>query len=649
MLKIKTKYPLREYQLAKKTPQFCNLQGYEFVVPLSYNGNVNKFIDDLFDKTGVLNEYHQKNETSLTYVEIDGHRVFVPHRWSKHKLDHQMINRMMDRAILDYNSAMRITRFYKKTNKEKAKGFLSTLDKETIDGQIESIVNFFGGKVKKGLIYLNDKTAIVNTKLGEKAVRPTVNYLVKKTRENTAKLFYVAAYAFSKKDKAISAKLINIADIYKKKMDKDVIEEGKTEKFAEKIDEIMDNVCENVVDLIEDKVSPLLNNVRKRYHNIFSGLKNTTTENKTKAAIGGTVIFTGMAGIAAHSSKTASASNGNNNNQTEVFDVHNNQENITTPIKYGITDRASFDEAFDASLPLIHRALLATEWFSDNGYSDNNNTASNTLAGGLWWFPEDYAEKRDPTSQDWEHTKDFLRKHPDVTVCYKEGMKLTEGWYMHRNTLKDKEHPKTVVDNMYERLKGCELAPNELAAIASVYYNDEECGRRLCSFVRKNYKDPVACANYISLLRPKDKSFEAGIKKRHFHEALFYLNKGDYCSRVLDFNVCSGINSKGKFFITTAVTQLELESFEQFRRELRNGNINENTVCNLTDKMCAYNPRPQSSDMHATSIKKFLRENLNGRELREMTQLNGYDINKSAHNNTINYNQVLNNLKRRRA
>lgn len=619
MIKPRKKYPLREYEFAHKEPQFCTLQGREFVVPLSYNGDENKFIDDLFDKKNVLEEYHKKNETALTYVEINGYRVFVPYQWSKHKLDHQMINRMMDKAVLDYNIDIGITRIFKKITKEKTKNNLITLDGASIKKRIAKIIDVLGCKTNK-------------------AICKAVNVTTKGITVAITAPFVIAAACTQNKKPDLSEKLINTASTIAKKILTNVlIEESKNNDFAENVDKLSDNIIGKIIKTIGDKAKPLTNELLEKTHKGLSNLKNTTEENKTKAAIGVTVVFTGFAGTVAHSSKTASASNGSNSNQTEIFDARNNQKNISTPIKYKITDRASFDEAFDASLPLIHRALLATEWFSDNGYSDNNNAASNTLAGGLWWFPEDYAEKRDPTSQNWEHTKDFLSKHPNITVSYEEGMRLTEGWYTHRNTLKDKEHPKTVVDNMYERLNGCELAPHELAAIASVYYNDEECGRRLCSFVRNNYKNPVACANYISLLRPKDKSFEVGIKKRHYHEALFYLNMGNYCEKMLDFNVCSGINSKGKFFITTAVTQLELDNFEQFRQELRNECVSEETVCELTKKMCDYNPKPQSPEIKTTSIKKFLSENLDAKGLRDMTKIAGY-YNKD---NTTYYVQAM--------
>ena len=70
---------------------------------------------------------------------------------------------------------------------------------------------------------------------------------------------------------------------------------------------------------------------------------------------------------------------------TPITPTLSTTEQTFTPIKYTITDRQSFYDAFDASLPLIHRALLATEWFSGDGYSDNNNSNKNTIGQGLYW------------------------------------------------------------------------------------------------------------------------------------------------------------------------------------------------------------------------------------------------------------------------
>ena len=630
MPKPKTRYPLKEYEFAHKEPQVCTLGSRNFVIPLSYDGNVNKFIDDLFDKEETLATYPA--ESKVKVMNIDGFEVAVPYRWANKFLDHQKINRMLDVATMKYNSAIRINLANNKIKKENKPWLV--LNSASLNKQFNEVMDFFGDTGRK-IVHTFNKFI---TQGSEKLVRKGTNLTAKII---TAPILLASAgIAKVKNDNQTTKKFMQAAKlIYSSVWDNNLIDKEKSEKSAQKIDKFLDQTYDKFSKWCGPWIKKTAVRAWKQYQTSSAELKNGFEEKRQVGEILGTMSLSVVSGFAPSNSKQNEGSTSDNKEKIEYIDFSsaNDTKNTRTTIRYKITDRASFDEAFDASLPLIHRALLATEWFSDNGYSDNNNAASNTLAGGLWWFPEDYAEKRDPTSQNWEHTKDFLSKHPNITVSYEEGMRLTEGWYMHRNTLKDKEHPKTVVDNMYERLNGCELAPHELAAIASVYYNDEECGRRLCSFVRNNYKNPVACANYISLLRPKDKSFEVGIKKRHYHEALFYLNKGNYCEKVLDFNVCSGINSKGKFFITTAVTQLELDNFEQFRRELRNGKVSYETICSLTDKMCAYHPKQQSPEIKTTSIKKFLSENLDAKGLRDMTKIAGY-YNKG---NTTYYVQAM--------
>ena len=626
MVKIKFEYPLQEYAITKKSPVYVELQGNRFVVPVSYNGDKQKFVDELFSKDEIVQTY-PKGERKYAYVEIDGYKVIAPHRWASGKLDFQIINRMMDMAILKYNNAARIAKMHRKSTSRFSSNSLISLDNRLIDKQIDGIAGFLGERVRGALHKINE----FELNVGEKGVRHTINYGARVLSGVLAAPVILAA-AVSQKNQKASQKLTKIAKLIlnKKIWQEDLLDKTKSQETAEKLNELADKTCDRITLLIERFSSRFANWSRKNSPQAVASTANYIAENKKKTALYTAITTSFIGGGAALSGNNGSKSN-SSENQITVTDTHQTllpDTKLTfTPIKYTITDRQSFEDAFNASLPLIHRALLATEWFSDNGYSDNNNAASNTLGVGLWWFPENYAKDRNPQSVEWEHTKDFLKKHPSVKVNYEEAMELTEGWFRYRNTLKDKEHPKTVLDNMYERLKGCELAPHELAAIASVYYNDESCGRRLCSFVHDNYQNKFACAEYISKLQPKDASFDKGIQKRHCHEALYYLNYNNYCAKVLDFNVNSGVNSKGRFVVNTAPTSLENEEYQGFLSELQNHKLGVQTDI-LVEKMCKFAP-PSGINFTTVSLRDFIGSNASN--AKKMTQIAHYDNSTTVH------------------
>ena len=142
-----------------------------------------------------------------------------------------------------------------------------------------------------------------------------------------------------------------------------------------------------------------------------------------------------------------------------------------------------------------------------------------------------------------------------------------------------------------------------------------------------NYHDKLACAEYISKLQPKDSSFDKGIQKRHCHEALYYLNYNNYCAKVLDFNVNSGVNSKGRFVVNTAPTSLESEEYQGFLSELQNHKLGVQTDI-LVEKMCKFAPQ---SGVHFTtvSLRDFIGSNTSN--AKKMTQVAYYDNPTTVH------------------
>lgn len=82
---------------------------------------------------------------------------------------------------------------------------------------------------------------------------------------------------------------------------------------------------------------------------------------------------------------------------------------------------------------------------------------------------------------EWIKTSDYMEKHPNFKINYEDAKFVSEQWYKTRDGGR-------IIKRMADLLTGCELTPNEIAAIASVYYNDEFSGRELCKFVKRHSK-----------------------------------------------------------------------------------------------------------------------------------------------------------------
>ena len=623
MIRPKKRYPLREYVVAKKTPVVCKLKDREFMVPLLYDRDVGAFIRDLFDQEEISRTYGEKEKGKEKKVKIGEYEVMVPYKWATGKLDHQIINRMLDIATLKYNSAVRTAKARDSINIEAKDKEWLTLNSEKIEQQFNETMDFFGEKGRT-LVHAFNKLV---TKYGEKGVRRGLN-LGAKVVTSPVLLAAVAAKAINKDSEAVKKILKSAGKVYQNIWDKSLIDAKKSEQNAQKIDKFLDNVYDQFSHWSGPLIKKAAIIARKKYQMGAATFKNEFDEKRRIWGLWGTLGLSAISGLCSSFNKNESSDNkhtplienadknsAKDDSKTIIFNPI-----ISTQIRYTITDQKSFEEAFDASLPMIHRALLPTEWFSDNGYSDNNCAVSNTVGVGLWWYPADGNYE----SSEWIHTKTYLRDHPNTSINYEQAMDLTKGWFKCRSD-------GYVIKDMGRRLVGCKLAPNELAAIASVYYNDESCGKQLCNFVKKHYNDPMACAQYITNLRPKNPSYEVGIRKRHYHEALYYLNYNDYCTKVMSFNVRSGINSNGKFFITTPVTHLNLVDYRGLQNEIDLA-CAEKSKClgkktdELINKMCAYNPIAISDLEKVTSISDFLDKEVKDPVKREnMTRVAHYD------------------------
>ncbi len=228
--------------------------------------------------------------------------------------------------------------------------------------------------------------------------------------------------------------------------------------------------------------------------------------------------------------------------------------------KYQITDKESFQKLYEDALPLIQVSMFPTECLILDPYSDNGKKISNTIGLGSYWYPEN----GNPKSSEWILAKKHFEKHGAHRIPAETALELADGWYRHRETGR-------VFKKMCEWLEGAELSVHEFAAIATVMYNNEKSGEKLCKFVKYNYKDPMACAQKII-------SFTAGaefggIPKRHLHEAYLYLNYDNYAQKMYDFFVKTGVNSEGNFYAQTSVTQLSKADVALGQEAVKSGNM----------------------------------------------------------------------------
>ena len=604
MLHINSKFPKSEYPNKVKL-QTCEINGYQFVIPAIYEGDVNTFVYDLFDQKEIKQSYQGKKLSNQEkIIDIGGHQVVVPYKWQTGKLDQQIVNRMTDIAILKYNSAVRIAKAYKMTNKSLSKQPLLTLDSDQVRQQFNKVMDIYGSKGRDMVHAFNKFFARYGFESAAKVITLPI-------------LGAAIAAKSSKKDNIAVQKLFSAAKLIHQNLWYKKGSSSELSNVAQKVDSFLDKVYDNFLHWSGPLIKKAAILAQKKYQFAAASFKNEFDEKRKIYTLWGTLGLSALSPILPSHAK----STGNYNSKAISVEHVDKSEKLDavqlgqtiygmTPIKYKISDMESFMEAFEAAKPQINRTLLAIEWFSPDGYSDNNNTASNTLAVGLWWYPVN----GDPKSSDWMPTKEYLKSHPNTMLTYDKALDLTEGWFHYRN------HG-GVIKSMADRLQGCRLAPNELAAIASVYYNDEECGKRLCKFVKENYENPIACAHFISELKPKNLSFSSGIKKRHYHEALYYLNHNNYCAKVLNFNVRSGINSKGKFFVITPITKLELTEYFKFKQELdkafQTGASSLGIQADkLIDKMCAYHPIAQSSHEQVISVNDFLHKNVSNNNMR---------------------------------
>lgn len=228
--------------------------------------------------------------------------------------------------------------------------------------------------------------------------------------------------------------------------------------------------------------------------------------------------------------------------------------------KYEISDDESFKNLYEESLNFMALSMFPTEILVNQPYSDNKNTKkANTIGLGSYFYPSDGNPKN---TGKWIKLKDYLQKHPKEKL-YVDGPKaveLMDGWFRYREQGR-------VYTGLRNRLRGTTLTMNQFVAIATVLYNRERSGWELCDSIKNNYNDPIKCAaDLMNLKVPEDN--KDGLKRRHMHEALIYLNVDGYCNRVPYLFV----EPVGDNY-NTSINQIKVSDCDRLAKNLRNGKL----------------------------------------------------------------------------
>ncbi len=258
--------------------------------------------------------------------------------------------------------------------------------------------------------------------------------------------------------------------------------------------------------------------------------------------------------------KALKANNNLKNNQVTNVETDGNNIQEQVEKKYLISNRKTFDELYEAALPLIQISLFSVECCAIDPYSDRDNASLNTAGIGLFYYPS--SGKAEDTK--WIKTSEYIQKHGAFKESVQSSFEKVDGWYTHLDN-------GAVKDDMYSRLKGSELNIHEFAAIASVRFGGKKNGRDLCDFVRRHYKDPDACAKKI-ISYPVPSEFP-GLDKRHLHEAYLYLNSGGgYVDQMYRFGTKLVTLSRGGQAYSAAVMQMTSSDVQEGKTALISAN-----------------------------------------------------------------------------
>ena len=231
---------------------------------------------------------------------------------------------------------------------------------------------------------------------------------------------------------------------------------------------------------------------------------------------------------------------------------------------------------FDMSLSIIFAEAILEEVPMTTMYDDHGKYSGgkNTIGTGTTYAPIDFSRWNDTTAK-WYHLYSNPKTFKNRTVSHEQMLQLVIGWGKYRKYTQNPETKKfikrkTVLERMFEELKGASLRPNEFAALYMAAYNNEGNIKKLCPFVKAHYKDPVACADTI-LTWCKSGPANGGTKDRCEFEAMVYLNVDGFCEDMLEMYTkpgsvgCSCINVDG--VVAVSLTKQNYKTFSNNARD----------------------------------------------------------------------------------
>lgn len=204
--------------------------------------------------------------------------------------------------------------------------------------------------------------------------------------------------------------------------------------------------------------------------------------------------------------------------------------------KYKIDTRADFDVLYNEAKPFIFASMISTENWRQDFHNDKQRSdkPANSVGVGLYWLGVNENGQLDFNFKgNWTKTREYVQSYKKAhnnanprNLTPDEIYAGSIGWF---ENMEKGRHLK----ELFNHLKGAELTINEFAAIASVYYNDEAIGRKLCDDIKDNYADAKKCAHQILNTQIK----MSGIEPRRVHEVLVYLNYDNYCLDLFELEV----------------------------------------------------------------------------------------------------------------
>ena len=204
--------------------------------------------------------------------------------------------------------------------------------------------------------------------------------------------------------------------------------------------------------------------------------------------------------------------------------------------KYKIESRADFDTLYNDAKPFIFASMISTENWRTDFHNDKQktNAVPNSVGVGLYYLGVNKNGKLDfNVKGDWKKTREYVvtyrKSHNGANPPALKPDQLYAGTQCWFKNMENGRH----LRELYQHLQGSELTINEFAAIASVYYNDNAIGRKLCDSIKTNYDDARKCAHAILNTEIK----MSGIDQRRVHEAMVYLNYDNYCLDLFELEV----------------------------------------------------------------------------------------------------------------